>query len=94
MEVHKEKEFYAKAVEELKEAAQALNQTMVHLETEETDRLLTKGFAEMKGKLPSPLKGKILRDIKQFGSNPFTHRKGIYITGSPGEEIRSVFRAG
>ena len=91
MKVHKEKEFYAKAVQELKEAAQALNQTMVHLETEERERLLTKGFAEMKGKLPPPLKGKILRDIKQFGSNPFMHRKGIYIKGSPGQEIRSVF---
>jgi len=91
MKVHKEKEFYAKAVDELKEAAQALNQTMVHLETEERERLLTKGFAEMKGKLPPPLKGKILRDIKQFGSNPFMDRKGIYIKGSPGQEIRSVF---
>jgi len=91
MKVHREKEFYAKAVEELKEAAQALNQTMVYLETEEKERLLTKGFAEMKGKLPLPIKGKILRDIKQFGSNSFMHRKGIYIKGSPGEEIRSIF---
>jgi len=91
MKVHKEKEFYAKAVEELKEAAQALNQTMVHLEEEERERLLTKGFAEMKGKLPSPLKGKILKDIKQFSSSPVMHRRGIYIQGSPGQEIRSVF---
>jgi len=91
MKVHREKEFYAKAVEELKEAAQALNQTMVHLEMEEREGLLAKGFAEMKGKLPFPIKGKILRDVKQFGSNPFMHRKGIYIKGSPGEEIRSVF---
>jgi septal ring factor EnvC (AmiA/AmiB activator) len=63
----------------------------VHLETEEREGFLAKGFAEMKGKLPLPIKGKILRDIKQFGSNPFMHRKGIYIKGSPGEEIRSVF---
>ncbi|GAH39213.1 unnamed protein product, partial [marine sediment metagenome] len=51
MKVHREKEFYAKAVEELKEAAQALNQTMMHLEMEEGERHLPKGFAEMKGKL-------------------------------------------
>ncbi len=91
MKVHREKEFYAKAVEELKGAAQALNQTMMYLEMEEGERPLPKGFAEMKGKLPLPLKGKILRDVKQFGSNPFMHKKGIYIKGSPGEEIRSVF---
>jgi len=91
IKVHREKEFYAKAVEELKEAAQVLNQTMMYLETEQRERPLPKGFAEMKGKLPLPIKGKILRDVKQFGSNPFMHRKGIYIKGSSGEEIRSVF---
>lgn len=91
MKVHREKEFYAKAVEELKEAAQALNQTMMHLEMEEGEMPLPKGFAEMKGKLPLPLKGKIFRNVKQFGSNPFMHKKGIYIKGSPREEIRSVF---
>ncbi len=91
MKVHREKEFYAKAVEELKGAAQALNQTMMHLEMEERERSLKKGFAKMKGKLPLPLKGKILRDVKQFGSTPFMHKKGIYIKGSPKEEIRSVF---
>ncbi len=91
IKIHKEKEFYTKAVKELREAAQALSETMLHLETEEKESLLPQRFAKMKGKLPLPLKGKILRDIKQFGSNPFMHRKGIYIKGSPGEAVRSVF---
>jgi len=91
MKVHREKEFYAKAVKELKEASQALNQTMRHLETGEKERHLPKGFAEMKGRLPLPLKGEIIGDVEQFGSNPFMHRKGIYIKGPPMEEIRSVF---
>jgi septal ring factor EnvC (AmiA/AmiB activator) len=91
MKVHREKEFYAKAVEELKEAAQALNQTVVDLEMEEREGLLAKGFAEMKGKLPLPIKGKILREVKQFGSTPFVHRKGIYIKACAGDEIRSIF---
>ncbi len=91
MKIHKEKEFYTKAVKELREAAQALSETMLHLETEEKESLLPQRFAKMKGKLPLPLKGKILRDVKQFGSNPFMHRKGIYIKGSPGEAVRSVF---
>ena len=91
IKIHKEKEFYTKAVKELREAAQALSETMLHLETEEKESLLPQRFAKMKGKLPLPLKGKILRDVKQFGSNPFMHRKGIYIKGSPGEAVRSVF---
>jgi len=63
----------------------------MHLEMEERVGFLPKGFSEMKGKLPLPLKGRILRDVKQFGSNPFMHRKGIYIQGSQTEEVRSVF---
>jgi len=91
MKTHREKEFYAKAVQELKEATQALSETMIHLETKEKESMLPESFAKMKGKLPLPLKGKILREVKQFGFNPFLHRKGIYITGSPGEAVRSVF---
>jgi septal ring factor EnvC (AmiA/AmiB activator) len=91
MKVHREKEFYRKAVKELKEATQALSETMMHLEMEEKERHLGKGFAEMKGKLPLPLNGKILKDVKQFRSTPFMHRKGIYIKGSPGQEVRSIF---
>jgi len=91
MKTHREKEFYAKAVKELKEATRALSETMMHLETEEKERLLPQRFAQMKGKLPLPLKGKILKDVKKFGFNPFMHREGIYIKGSPGEAVRSVF---
>jgi len=91
MKTHREKEFYAKAVKELKEATRALSDTMMHLETKEKEGMLSESFAKMKGKLPLPLKGKILRDVKQFGFNPFMHRKGIYITGSQGEAVRSVF---
>jgi len=91
MKTHREKEFYAKAVKELKEATRALSETMMHLETKEKERMLPESFAKMKGKLPLPVKGKILRDMKQFEFNPFMHRKGIYITGSPGEAVRSVF---
>ena len=91
MKTHREKEFYAKAVKELKEATRALSETMMHLETRKKKSMAPESFAKMKGKLPLPLKGKILRDVKQFGFNPFMHRRGIYITGSPGEAVRSVF---
>ncbi|UCF73494.1 MAG: peptidoglycan DD-metalloendopeptidase family protein [Deltaproteobacteria bacterium] len=91
MRVHREKEFYAKAVKELKDATQAVNQTMMDLEMEEKGGPLPGGFAEMRGKLPLPLNGEIIGGVERFGSNPFVHRKGIYIKGSPGEAIRSVF---
>ncbi len=91
MKSRREKEFYAKAVRELKQAAQALNQTIIRLETDEKQNFPLKGLAHMKGELPLPLKGKIIGDLHKSGSNPFMHTKGVYITGSAGEEVRSVF---
>jgi septal ring factor EnvC (AmiA/AmiB activator) len=91
MRVHREKEFYGTAIKELRGAAQALSEAVVCLESREKEELLTKGFAEMKGRLSMPVKGKIVRDVKLVRSNPFMHRKGVYITGSPGEEVRAVF---
>jgi septal ring factor EnvC (AmiA/AmiB activator) len=91
MRVHREKEFYGTAIKELRGAAQALSEAVVCLESQERQELLTKGFAEMKGRLSMPVTGKILRDMKLVKSNPFMHRKGVYITGPPGEEVRAVF---
>ena len=91
MRVHREKEFYGTAIKELRGAAQALSETVVCLESEERQELLTEGFAEMEGRLSMPVTGKIVRDVKLVRSNPFMHRKGVYISGSPGEEVRAVF---
>jgi septal ring factor EnvC (AmiA/AmiB activator) len=90
MKARREKEFYEKAVKELKQAADALTQTMMRLEKEEKGISLLKGLALMKGELPLPLRGRIIRDLHKSGSNPFMHKKGVYITGSAGEEVRSV----
>jgi septal ring factor EnvC (AmiA/AmiB activator) len=91
MKARREKEFYAKAVKELQQAARELNQTMTRLETEEKQEFPLKGLAHMKGELPPPLKGEIMRNHHKLGVNPFMHTKGVYITGSAGEEVRSVF---
>ena len=32
-----------------------------------------------------------MRDVEQLGSNPFMHRKGVYIKGFLGEEVKSIF---
>jgi septal ring factor EnvC (AmiA/AmiB activator) len=91
MKVHREKEFYAKAVEELKGATHALNYTVMHLGKEQREESLPHGFAQMKGRVPLPLDGKIVAARSISKSNPFMHRNGVYITGSQGEEVRSVF---
>jgi septal ring factor EnvC (AmiA/AmiB activator) len=90
MKTRREKEFYGKAVEELKQAAHELNQTIVRLETEKRQAVPLEGIAHMKGKLLMPLQGEIIRNPHKQGPNPFLHKKGVYITGSPGEEVRSV----
>jgi septal ring factor EnvC (AmiA/AmiB activator) len=91
MKAHQEKEFYTKAVGELKEASQALNQTLKHLGSEEKQQALPQGFAHMKGKLPLPLEGKIATHFSVPGSSPFMHSKGIFIAGSQGQEVKSIF---
>jgi len=91
MKARREKEFYEKAVKELKQAADALNQTMGGLENEGKGVSQLKGLAHMKGELPLPLQGEIVRNLHTSGSNPFMHKKGVFITGSAGEEVRSVF---
>jgi len=49
MKVHREKEFYAKAVEELRGATQALNHTVMYLEKEDRQDSQPSRCAEMKG---------------------------------------------
>jgi len=91
MKARREKEFYEKAVKELKHAAQELNQTMGGLEKEEREISQLEGLAPMKGALPVPLQGEIVRNLHASGPNPFMHKKGVFITGSEGEEVLSVF---
>jgi len=90
MKTHKEKEFYEKAVKELKEASHALSQKIAGLEKEEKKTLI-ETFVKMKGKLPMPLRGKIINGSALRNHDPFMHRKGIYIKGKFGDKIKSVF---
>jgi septal ring factor EnvC (AmiA/AmiB activator) len=64
---------------------------MTYLEGEEKERVLPKGFAEMKGWLPMPVKGKILSGVRLSRANPTMQRKGVYINSAPGEQVKSVF---
>jgi len=91
--IHKEKEFYETAVKELGSAAEDLRNTIRNLDNNENKTTaLPKGFAESKGKLSFPVKGKILKENGQSGDNIFNALKGIYIGGSFGADVRSVFQ--
>ncbi|MBN1226547.1 MAG: peptidoglycan DD-metalloendopeptidase family protein [Deltaproteobacteria bacterium] len=90
VKAHKEKEFYEKAIKELKDASNRLNKKILGL-GEKEEKTSLKTFEEMKGKLPMPLMGKILNYSATQNREPFIHRKGIYIKGAFGDTIQSIF---
>ena len=62
MRIHKEKEFYETAVNELQLAALDLKQTFSKIEKKEQYQTTWfSHFADAKHKLPFPLKGKVIR---------------------------------
>ena len=87
MKIHKEKEFYETAVKELQLAAQNLKETLVSIDKKGKEKPvpLPGRFEESQGKLPLPLRGKIIRDTGQNGS------KGIFIEAPSGAEVKAVF---
>lgn len=90
--IHKEKEFYKTAVQELQLAAQTLKETILNLERDQySKKPLPSGFAESKGTLPVPLDGKILRNKRRLGAKRLNAHKGIYIVGPLGTEVKAVF---
>jgi septal ring factor EnvC (AmiA/AmiB activator) len=92
MNVHKEKEFYETAVKELQLAAQNLRQALVKIEKNDTHKILqSSSFADSKGKLPFPLKGKIIKADKLSGSNRKQLNKGIFIAGISDSTVKAIF---
>jgi septal ring factor EnvC (AmiA/AmiB activator) len=95
--VHKEKEFYETAVIELGSAAEGLKNTITDLDNRENKKkdkttVLPSGFADLKGKLPLPVKGKIIKGNRQSGENIFNSLKGVYISGSFGADVKSIYQ--
>ena len=95
MRVHKEKEFYETAVKELELAAQNLGDTLINLEKrpeKENEKLrLPSGFENIKGRLPLPFSGKIIRRPKRFNDKGLKTHKGMFIAGSPGGEVKAIY---
>lgn len=90
--IHREKKFYEVAVKELQSAALNLKNTIKDLDrNSQKKRALPTNFAESKGKLPLPLNGELLKNVKQEGGRAFSSRKGIYIRGDFGAEVKAIF---
>ncbi len=90
--IHQEKKFYETAVQELETAAEGLKQTLIDIEkkdTYETNRPCH--FEDFKGKLPYPMKGRVLigQGIPK-PARPGTY-KGIIIEGPPISEVTAIF---
>ncbi|MBN2418412.1 MAG: peptidoglycan DD-metalloendopeptidase family protein, partial [Deltaproteobacteria bacterium] len=92
--IHREKEFYEVAVKELQSAADDLKDTITNLESsaKKGDVPLPAGFGKSKGKLPMPLKGKIIKNAKKKGKSSSGKQKGIYIDGPSGMEVKAVYQ--
>jgi septal ring factor EnvC (AmiA/AmiB activator) len=92
MKIHKEKEFYETAVKELQLAAKDLKNTLLNLEKKPgKKKQLPSGFANAKGELPPPVKGKILKNTGPLGTSLQLTHKGVYIGGPAGSEVKAVF---
>ena len=94
MRIHKEKEFHETAVRELESAAKSLRDTLVSLERSQENRQrrdLPVDFDQSMGKLPLPIRGKIVKEGRHAGPGGQNGQKGIYIEGAAGAEVKAVF---
>lgn len=92
MKVHKEKKFYQTSVEELQLAARNLKQALHSIEKKsvfETD--WSSRFAESKGRLPFPLKGRIIKCDKLSGSAKTNHEGSVLIVSPSDTEVKAIF---
>ena len=91
MKIHEEKEFYETSVEELETAAENLKQALNPIENENLyviDPSLK--FEDCKGRLPLPIRGKIVKNRK-IGT-AFSSAKGVVIQTDADSAVRAVYR--
>ena len=90
MKIHEEKEFYETSVEELETAVEDLKQTLNPIGSENLyvfDPSLK--FEDCKGRLPLPIRGKIVKNRK-IGT-AFSSAKGVVIQGDADSAVRAVY---
>ena len=91
MKIHEEKEFYETSVEELETAVEDLKQALGPIESENpyvVDPSLK--FEDCKGRLPLPIRGKIVKNRKNGAA--FSSAKGVVIQADADSAVRAVYR--
>ncbi len=96
--VRHERQQHEQAVRELAAASKRLNKLIDRLESraarlQEKISTAGKGFAALKGRLPWPTRGRVIRTfgkIKHPRFNTYIHNKGIDIAGSMGQNVLAV----
>lgn len=89
--VHKEKKFYENAVKEMESAAEELRQKLVSVDSGQSGgAFFPSTFGELKGELPPPVMGKIIRAGDLSTSSRLDFKDGIFIECAPGEGVRAV----
>jgi len=90
--IHQDKTFYETGIQELEAAAEDLKQTLINIDkndTYETNRACH--FEDFKGKLPYPMKGKVLKGKGLPRSGGLGTPKGIVIEGPPNSDVTAIF---
>jgi septal ring factor EnvC (AmiA/AmiB activator) len=91
MKIHREKEFYETAVKELRLAAEELRETLLTLSRKQSSRRTRRlNFARLRGKLPLPLKGEVIKNKGPFDGDSQEKRRGIHIEAPAGTEVKAV----
>jgi len=92
MRIHEEKEFYKTAARDLARAGPKFKESLVRVKDSSGSPALTlnSDISSLKGKLPVPLDGIVVKGAKLFGSNKVHLEKGIFIRGREGEEVRAI----
>ena len=92
VKIHKEKEFYETAVNELQLAAQNLRQTILNIGENDTLEITQPSrFIDSKGQLPFPLLGKIIKEEKISESVRPIFERGIFVEGVSDNRVKAVF---
>ncbi|MCF8063507.1 MAG: peptidoglycan DD-metalloendopeptidase family protein [Deltaproteobacteria bacterium] len=92
MKIHREKEFYETAVQELQSAARSLKETLAGLDREPVRTVeLSSDFVDFKGKLQLPFEGEVIENYHPLGTGPVLTHRGIFIQGESGGAVRAVY---
>jgi septal ring factor EnvC (AmiA/AmiB activator) len=91
MSIHKEKEFYQTAVQELHTAAADLKKALLHIGNKNDYNVFPEvNFEDLKGHLPVPMQGKMFRAKSSLSATTHQSRKGVFIQSESDNKVTAV----